>query len=53
MDFETAARLRDQLVELKRLVEGGTADEVMARLKANARKGSEHATRKRYRPRKG
>ena len=29
-----------------------TADEVIARLKAGARKGSAHATRKRYVPRK-
>ena len=52
MDFEEAARLRDQLVELKQQVEGGTSEEVMARLKAQARKGSEHATRRRYRPKK-
>ena len=52
MDFEEAARLRDQLVELKQQVEGGTSEEVIARLKANARKGSEHATRRRYRPKK-
>ena len=30
----------------------GEEDEVMARLKAGARKGSAHATRRRYRPRK-
>ena len=52
MDFEAAARLRDQLVEIKSQVEGGTADEVIARLRAGARKGSAHATRRRYRPRK-
>ena len=52
MDFETAARLRDQLVELKTQVEGGSAEEVIARLKAGARKGSAHATRRRYRPHK-
>ena len=49
MDFEEAARIRDQLVELKRLVEGGTAEEVIARLKKNARKGSAHASRRPYR----
>lgn len=52
MDFERAADLRDQLVELRSKVEGTTEDEVMARLKADARKGSVHATRRRYQPRK-
>ena len=52
MDFERAASLRDQLVEIKSRIEGGTADEVMERLKAGARKGSAHATRRRYHPRK-
>ena len=52
MDFERAARLRDQLVELKAKVEGTTEDEVMARLKAGARKGSAMATRRKYRPRR-
>ncbi|WP_051353825.1 excinuclease ABC subunit UvrB [Atopobium fossor] len=48
MDFERAAAVRDQLVELKALVEGTSEDEVMRRLKAGARKGSAHATRRRY-----
>ena len=52
MDFERAAALRDQLVELRSKVEGTTEDEVMARLKAGARKGSVHATRRKYRPRR-
>ena len=52
MDFETAARLRDQIVEIRTRIEGGTADEVIARLKAGARRGSAHATRRRYRPHK-
>ena len=52
MDFERAARARDQLVELKSKVEGTTADDVMARLRAGARKGSAMATRRRYRPHK-
>ena len=52
MDFERAAQLRDQLVELRTKVEGTTEDEVMARLKAGARKGSAHATRRKYRPRR-
>ena len=50
MDYEEAARVRDQLVELKTQIEGTTADEVISRLKANARKGSAHATRRRYHP---
>jgi len=50
MDYEEAARVRDQLVELKTQVEGTTADEVISRLKANARKGSAHATRRHYHP---
>ena len=52
MDFEAAARIRDQLVEIRSRFEGTSADEVIARLKAGARKGSAHATRRRYRPRK-
>ena len=52
MDFETAARLRDQIVEIRTRIEGGSADEVIERLKAGARKGSAHATRRRYRPHK-
>jgi len=52
MDFERAAALRDQLVELRAAVEGTSADDVLARLKEGARKGSAHATRRRYRPRR-
>ena len=52
MDFETAARLRDQIVAIRTHLEGSSADDVIARLKAGARKGSAHATRRRYRPRK-
>ncbi len=50
MDYEEAARLRDQLVELRGAVEGASSEEVIARLKAGARKGSAHAARRRYRP---
>ena len=50
MDFEQAARLRDQLVELKSAVEGTSEQEVIERLKQGARKGSAHATRRRYHP---
>ncbi len=49
LDFENAARLRDQVVKLKAEVESTSADEVLARLKKGARKGSAHATRKRTR----
>jgi excinuclease ABC subunit B len=53
MDFEAAAALRDQLVELKSQVEGTSEEDVMRRLKAGARKGSAHATRRRFHPHKG
>ncbi len=49
LDFETAARLRDQVVKIKAEVESTTADEVLARLKQGARKGSAHGVRKRKR----
>jgi excinuclease ABC subunit B len=52
MDYEEAAALRDQLVSLKSAAEGTSEEEVMARLKAGARKGSAHATRRRYHPHK-
>lgn len=47
MDFEEAARLRDQLVELRAAVEGTSEEDVMKRLKQGARKGSYHASRHR------
>lgn len=46
-DFERAAALRDQIVELRALLEGTDEDAVIARLRAGARKGSAHASRKR------
>jgi excinuclease ABC subunit B len=49
LDFETAARLRDQVVKIKAETEASTADEVLARLKTGARKGSAHGVRKRKR----
>lgn len=48
MDYERAAALRDQIVELRGALEGTSADEVMARLKKGARRGSSHATRRRW-----
>ncbi len=47
MDFEEAARLRDAVVHLKALAEGTSEDEVIERLRRDARKGS---LRKRPRP---
>jgi excinuclease ABC subunit B len=47
LDFETAARLRDQAVKLRAEVEKTSADEVLDRLKQGARKGSAHGRRKR------
>ena len=52
MDFERAAKARDQLVELKGLVEGKSSEDVMRNLKKNARKGSEYARRRPYRRKK-
>ncbi len=47
LDFETAARLRDQAVKLRAEVESTSTDEVLGRLKAGARKGSAYGRRKR------
>ena len=52
MDFERAAKARDQLVELKALVEGKSSEDVMRNLKKNARKGSDYARRRPYRRKK-
>ena len=46
MDFEKAARLRDQVVKLRVQVEGGSEDDVLKDLKKNARKGSAYGNRK-------
>ena len=40
LDFEEAARLRDQLVHLKAQIEGDEESNVMARLKSSARKSA-------------
>jgi excinuclease ABC subunit B len=47
LDFEAAARLRDQVVKLKAEVERTSEDEVLDRLKQGARKGSAYGRRKR------
>ena len=46
MDFEEAARLRDQVVRLRAQVEGESEADVLAKLKKNARKGSAFGNRK-------
>lgn len=46
MDFEEAARLRDQVVKLRAQVEGSSEDDVLANLKKNARRGSAYGNRK-------
>jgi excinuclease ABC subunit B len=47
LDFESAARLRDQAVKLRAEVEKTSTDEVLDRLKQGARKGSGYGRRKR------
>ena len=49
MDYERAAQLRDQIVRIRSQLEGTTSDDVIKRLKAGTRRGSVHATRRRYR----
>ena len=46
LDFESAARLRDQAVKLRAEIEKTSTDEVLGRLKAGARKGSLYGRRK-------
>ena len=46
MDFEEAARLRDQVVRLRAQVEGESEEDVLAKLKKNARKGRVFGNRK-------
>jgi excinuclease ABC subunit B len=47
MDFEEAAQLRDQVIRLRSHLEGTSEDDIRARLRKEARKGSAHGTRKR------
>ncbi len=49
LDFEQAARLRDQVVKLRAEVEKASTDEVLGRLRQGARKGSAYGARKRKR----
>ncbi len=46
MDFEEAARLRDQVVSLRSAVEGTSEQDALKELKKNARKGSRYGRRK-------
>ncbi len=48
MDFESAARLRDQAVKLKARIEGTDETRALDNLKAKSRHGSAFGTRKRY-----
>jgi excinuclease ABC subunit B len=47
LDFEAAARSRDQAVKLRAEVESVSTDEVLDRLKKGSRRGSEYGRRKR------
>ncbi|MDR1776089.1 MAG: excinuclease ABC subunit UvrB [Actinomycetes bacterium] len=49
LDFEAAARLRDQVVKLRAEIEGDETDVIMGKLRAGARKGSTHGKSKRHR----
>lgn len=46
MDFEEAARLRDQVVKLRSQFEGSSEEDVLKDLKRTARKGSAYGNRK-------
>ncbi len=46
MDFEQAARLRDQAVRLRARIEGSSESDVLSRLKQGARKGSAYGGRR-------
>jgi excinuclease ABC subunit B len=42
MDFEEAARMRDQIVKLRTELEGSDEAEIISKLRSGARKGSTH-----------
>ena len=46
IDFEQAARLRDQAVRLRARIEGSSESDVLSRLKQGARKGSAYCSRR-------
>jgi len=47
LDFEEAARLRDQIVKLRTELEGSEEDDIISSLRTGARKGSTHAKSRR------
>jgi excinuclease ABC subunit B len=49
MDFEQAARLRDELVRLRTQLEGKSEEDILGDLKKTARKGSKFGWHKRGR----
>ncbi|MDO4533825.1 MAG: excinuclease ABC subunit UvrB [Coriobacteriia bacterium] len=49
MNFEEAARLRDQVVKLRASFEGDSEEEVLKRLKKDARQGSKYGSARRKR----
>ncbi len=51
LDFEEAARLRDQVVKLRAELEGSEETAILDNLKKTARKGSDYGRRKRFKPR--
>lgn len=47
MDFEAAAAIRDEVIEVQKLLTGSDEDAIIARLRSGGRRGSAHASRKR------
>lgn len=47
LDFETAARLRDQIVKLRAEIENDSEEDVLGKLKSSARKGSAYGKKRR------
>lgn len=47
LDFETAARLRDQIVKLRAEIENDSEEDVLGKLKSFARKGSAYGKKRR------
>ena len=47
LDFETAARLRDQVVKLRSEIEDNSQEDVLGKLKSQARKGSSYGKKRR------
>ena len=49
LDFEAAARMRDQVVKLRAQVEHSSEEEVLAAFQKGARRGSSHGVRRKKR----